>query len=131
MDVNDEDAMRLIRERDQRRHFKRLARFTLLSIAIMIPLNALCVAATFSLFLLSLDYTEALIELTPLWLLGHVGLFGVSVMWGEQYFDARFPTRRISELVDGTPEDGDVPSRGIWTRLSDFIHVVMSSRRSG
>lgn len=132
VDTEDEQAMRLIQERDQRRHFKRLAKYTIFSIAVMLPINLLCVGLSFGLF-------WSIVELVPprsgghllvLWLFLHVSAFGLSVVWLEEKIDARFPTQRIAPLVNAKYAELKPPAPPASERFATLLSFIQQWRRS-
>lgn len=111
VDVRDEQAMRLILEREERRHFARAAKFAILAMLVMTPLHLLLLAILSPLYFKLIIYTGRAGAYLLLFLGGvHLSGFGVSVLWVERRLMRRFPTKRVSTLVygDSKPNEQNV-----------------------
>lgn len=110
VDVANEEAMRWVRGRDERRHFRRAAKFAVVGMVLMTPLNLVFAVMTFS--VLASFMFEHHIEMSSPWLLAagfHLSLFGWSVLFVENRLMRRFPVQKAAVIVDGESEQ-EAPS---------------------
>jgi hypothetical protein len=123
VDVRDEQAMRLILEREERRHFARAAKFAILGIFVMTPLHLLLFAVMSPLYLKLLIYMhKAGVYLLLFISLVHLSGFGVSVLWVEHQLMRRFPTKRVSTLIYGESKLND-QDFGFVDKMRDFLEL--------
>lgn len=128
VDVRDEQAMRLILEREERRHFARAAKFAILAMVVMTPLHLLLVAVMSLLYLQILIYMGKAGAYLLLFLsFVHVSGFGVSVLWIERQLMRRFPTKRVSPLVYGESKPNE-QNLGFVDALYDFAGLYVDWR---
>lgn len=123
VDVRDEQAMRLILEREERRHFARAAKFAILAMLVMTPLHLLLFAALSPLYFQLLVYTHrAGVYLLLFICLVHLSAFGVSVLWVEHQLMKRFPTKHVSSLVYGASKPSDQDFSFV-DKMRDFLDL--------
>lgn len=121
VDIRDEQAMRLILEREERRHFARAAKFAFLAMLVMTPLHLLLAAAMSILYLQILVHTRRAGAYLLLFIyLVHLSAFGVSVLWIERQLMRRFPTKRVSTLVYGASKPSDQDFNFV-DKMRDFM----------
>ena len=121
VDIRDEQAMRLILEREERRHFARAAKFAILGILVMTPLQLLLFVAMNLFYLQILVHTRRAGAYLLLFIyLVHLSAFGVSVLWVEHQLMKRFPSKRVSTLVYGASKPSDQDFNFV-DKMRDFM----------
>lgn len=105
VDVRDEEAMRWIRERDERRFFRRTAKFAVVGMVLMTPLNIALAMWTFPTCFGFLFEHRISLNVPIILICGsHIFLLAWSVLFVESRLMQRFPIRRAASLVDGEEE---------------------------